>query len=405
MLTIKISKLLSIIVLILTFISVNLWSAFPIGNLWTTTILQIFTLYIISKYRSKFTNKNIDLNIYIKWYLIWAIICIIRGFIIAENIFEYKQLALGSIAVLMPILCWLGNSTYYTQKILSFWYKYAILFFLLFFFWMVGFTQFYLSPLIILFCFFPLFSNKKAFIIFIAGILYCVLAGEGRSQYLKAIPALLIGITIYLKRTSISYKLIKIGHFMAYLSTIAIFTIILQGLFQNYAGKMTPEDITEEYKENSTDTRSLIYIDVIESAINNNYILQGRTPARGNDIAFSGILFKWAYDDDYIFNKDERHINEVMHLNTFTWCGLIGLVLSSLIFFKASYLAVYKSKNIYISLLGCYVAFQWSYGWIENVQQLDILNITLWIMIGMCYSTDFRQMNNNEFKEWIRKLI
>lgn len=94
-----------------------------------------------------------------------------------------------------------------------------------------------------------------------------------------------------------------------------------------------------------------------------------------------------------------------MHLNTFTWCGLIGLILFSLIFFKASYLAVYKSKNIYISLLGCYVAFQWSYGWIENVQQLDILNITLWIMVGMCYSTDFRQMDNKEFKEWIRKLI
>lgn len=405
MLTIKVSRLLSIIILILTFISVNLWSPFPLGNLWSTTILQIFTLYIISKYKQNLITRNISQNAYIKWYLIWAIICIARGFIIAENSIEYKQLVIGSIAVLMPLLCWLGYNAYYTQKILSFWYKYAIIFFIIFFYWIVGFTQFYLSPLLILFCFFPLFPSKKAWIIFFVGILYCVLAGEGRSQYLKAIPALLIGLTIYVKKTYISHRLIKLGHYIAYLCTLTIFTIILQELLRNYSGQTNPETIIEEYRENSTDTRSLIYIDVIESAISNNYIWQGRTPARGNDIIFSGILFKWAYGDDYTFNKDERHINEVMHLNTFTWCGLIGLILFSLIFFKASYLAVYKSKNIYISLLGCYVAFQWSYGWIENVQQLDILNITLWMMVGMCYSTDFRQMDNKEFKEWIRKLI
>lgn len=182
MLTIKVSRLLSIIILILTFISVNLWSPFPLGNLWSTTILQIFTLYIISKYKQNLITRNISQNAYIKWYLIWAIICIARGFIIAENSIEYKQLVIGSIAVLMPLLCWLGYNAYYTQKILSFWYKYAIIFFIIFFYWIVGFTQFYLSPLLFLFCFFPLFPSKKAWIIFFVGILYCVLAGEGRSQ-------------------------------------------------------------------------------------------------------------------------------------------------------------------------------------------------------------------------------
>ena len=137
-----------------------------------------------------------------------------------------------------------------------------------------------------------------------------------------------------------------------------------------YSGNKTPDSVIQELYEDASDTRSLIYLDVLDSAIKHHYVLQGRTPARGNDIEYSGILFKWAYDDSYIFNKDERHANEVVHLNTFTWTGLIGLILYSLIYFKATYLAVYKSRNVYISLLGCYVAFQWSYGWIENVQQL-----------------------------------
>ena len=405
MMTIKLSTLFSILTLILTFISVNLWSPFPIGNLWTTTLLQLFTIYVICKNRKQILPQYKPYDKYTKWYLIWAIVCIIRGLIISDSLVEYKQLMLGSIAILMPILSWLAYKSFYVTKILSFWYRYAIIFFFLFFFWIVGFTQFYLSPLLLLFCFFPLFPPKKACLIIIAGILYCILAGEGRSQYLKAIPALLIGILILIKQNKISYQLIRAAHCIAYLCTMVIFTFILKGFLNNYMGKADPEDIKEEYRENSSDTRSLIYIDVIDSSINHNYILTGRTPARGNDITFSSILFAWAYGDDYTFNKNERHINEVMHLNTYTWCGMIGLILSSLIFFKASYLAVYKSKNIYISLLGCYVAFQWSYGWIENVQQLDILNITLWIMIGMCYSKEFRNMNNQEFKTWIRKLI
>ncbi len=324
---------------------------------------------------------------------------------ISDNLIEYKQLVMGGIDISMPILSWLSFKPFYAKKILSFWYKYAILFFILFYIWVIGFTQLYLSPLLLLFCFFPLFPSRKAGTIFIAGILFCLLAGEARSQYLKAIPALLIGILILIKQTQIPYRLIKIGHCLAYLCTLVIFTFIFKGLLNNYWGESSPEELKAEYREDNSDTRSLIYIDAIESSINNNYMIQGRTPARGNDIIYSDILFKWAYSDNYIFNKDERHKNEVMHINTYTWCGLIGLILSSLIFFKASYLAVYKSKNTYISLLGCYIAFQWSYGWIENIQQLDTFNIILWIMVGMCYSTDFRNMSNLEFKQWIRDLI
>lgn len=405
MYTIKVATLLSGLLLILTFISVNSWSAIPIGNLWTTTIIQFFTIYIICKVKKILLPQEDVHYKYINWYLIWCLICTIRGFFIAENLIEYKQLILGSIVLVTPIISWIAYKPFYVEKILYSWYKYGLIAFVLFFFWIVGYTQFYLSPLLLLFCFFPLFPRKKRYLIIILGLLYCILAGDTRSQLLKGIVALCIGTLIFFKGNKISYKLIKLGHITAYLCTFIIFLFIMKGLLNTYLGTTTAKDLEEEFIENDSDTRSLIYIDVIDSSLNNNYVLIGRTPARGNDITVSGILFKWAYSEDYVFNKDERHYNEVMHLNTYTWCGLIGLLLSSLAFFRASYLAVYKSHNIYISLLGCYVAFQWSFGWIENMQRFDILNISIWIMIGMCNSTHFRNMTNPEFKTWIRRLL
>ena len=258
MYTIKVSVLLSILALLITFTSVNTWSSIPIGNLWTTTALQLYTIYIIYKVRkSLISQENIQYK-YINWYLIWTFFCIVRGSIIAENSIEYKQLVIGSIALLTPVFSWIAYKPFYIEKILHFWYHYAMLAFIFFFYWVVGYTQFYLSPLLLLFCFFPLFPQKKKYLIIILGILYCILAGDGRSQYLKGIPALLIGVIILIKGSKISYKIIKLGHIAAYLSTFIIFIFILKGLTSIYTGKNNAEDIKNEYIENSSDTRSLL---------------------------------------------------------------------------------------------------------------------------------------------------
>ena len=407
MIKVKTSTFFAIGTLLLTFTSVNLWAQIPLGNLITTTFLQLIVIYLIYKKRNYlFTPVNKNIYLPVTLYLTWTYICIIRGSAIADNYFEYKQLLIGSISCLLPIMVWLFYKPYITYKIYSYWFKYGILFFIIFYWWNAGFTQFYLSPLLLLFCFFPLFPPKKALIIFIIGILYCYLGGiENRSQLIKGVCALAIGGASYIM-PYLSKKIIKIGHILCYATIFIIFKVILW----NANGVINGNISVEEAKygsdsELTQDSRSLIYADVITSAINHNYVIWGRTPARGNDIELSYALFFWAYDDNVVFNKNERHSNEVLHLNIFTWEGLIGVILYFAIYIKASYLAVYRSKNIYISLLGCFIAFRWVFGWIEDFNSFNILNISLWTMIGMCYSDKFRDMTNIEFKQWIRKLI
>ena len=151
----------------------------------------------------------------------------------------------------------------------------------------------------------------------------------------------------------------------------------------------------------AADTRTFIYEEVILSAIKHDYVLFGRTPARGND----SFRFGTYGAEELKTGKYERHSNELCHLNVFTWLGLIGLFLHCAIYLLASYRAVYYSKNKFVKYIGIMVAFNWALGWIENFTRFDIMNLTIWIMISICLSRCFREMNDAQFVDWFRFLF
>jgi hypothetical protein len=158
----------------------------------------------------------------------------------------------------------------------------------------------------------------------------------------------------------------------------------------------------EKVEENLTaDTRTSLYIEVIESAIKNDYLVWGRTPARGNDSVSFGDYNK----EKLHTGKQERFSNEVSILNIFTWLGIIGVVLYFLIFFRSSYLAINQSNNIFIKQIGLNISFRWAFGFVEDFSTFDLSNIFLWIMIGMCFSKTFRQMNDKQMKIWVLGIL
>lgn len=104
--------------------------------------------------------------------------------------------------------------------------------------------------------------------------------------------------------------------------------------------------------------------------------------------------------EDLKTGKYERYQNELCHLNIFTWLGVIGMLLYTLIYIRSSYLAVYRSNSYFLKLIGVFIAFHWAYGWIEDTTNFDILNISLWSAISMGLSSQFRAMTNQDFVEW-----
>ena len=165
--------------------------------------------------------------------------------------------------------------------------------------------------------------------------------------------------------------------------------------------EITEKDSFGEYSESSiiTDSRTFLYEEVILSSIKNNYWFWGRSPSRGNETdAFS----EWARA---IYGKAERPINEVAILNIFTWTGLIGVILYFIVFWKATYLAINNSKNIFIKILGLYMSFRWLYSWVEDVNVYSLNYYMIWLMMGLCFSKSFREMSDKNMYNWVKSIF
>ncbi len=147
------------------------------------------------------------------------------------------------------------------------------------------------------------------------------------------------------------------------------------------------------------DTRTFLYVEVLESALNNNYWLAGRSPARGND----SVTFGEAAAE--LTGRYERLSNEIGLANVFTWTGVIGVILYFLMFFRASFLAVNKSRNIYTKMIGIYVAFRWLFSWVEDINNFTLNYFMLMVMIGLCFSFSFRNMTDQEVAIWARGIF
>lgn len=400
---------------ILTFFSVDQWSRFVIGNTLTTWFLYfciyLCVFFIYKKQYLKFISKENRKDVYLKLYLFWIVICIVRGIFVADNYWEYKQLVEGSVALLLPVFIFAFTIPYVVRRVLHFWFKYILPFFAIYacFFIVSDSYHFFLGPVLLLGCFLPIIKGKWKLILLLLLIMMLVSDLGARSQIIKAAACLMINVAYVLSKF-ISKRIFSLAFVLCFVSPLILMALAFTGTFNIFN---MDDYVDSKYQSESSsgspvtaDTRSFIYAEVISSAIEHNYVIQGRTPARGNDTEFFYNITSELQSTHKVKNlKHERHSNELVHTNVFTWTGLIGCVLYSILYFISSYRAVFKSKNIYIKLLGLFVAFRWAYGWVEDFNRLDIMNVSLWMMIAMCYSNIFREMNDKKFKKWVRSIF
>lgn len=373
------------------------------GCMYLSIILIIYYCIIKKKYISS-TNFVITI-----WFL-WLIICVIRGLLSIEIVWDFKNLMNNIPCLVLPFFALLFANPYRIISFLSKWNYFLLATFLLIItrFIAVDSVHFLIGP-----CFFlyvPLLylikSNKWRLLIFILLIIMFLDLGA-RSQIIKAVvcSCLMIGIMINNKVITFFVKMASISF---YILAIVLLYLGISGQFNIFDHKDHSNDNlvkytngqfeTEVVNEISSDTRTFLYVDLIVSAIENNYVIWGRTPARGNDAPL--FLAHMGTEGMTPDMRLERNKNEFCHPNIFTWMGLIGVILYACIYLEASILAAFFSKNSYIPFFGALTSFNWFFGWIENTNTYDMMNIGLWIVIAMCISPQFREMNDFEFKTW-----
>lgn len=403
-----VKKISLLFIFIITLATVSPWSSIPLGNTFLWWITGAATLILFLKAKTKYyDSKNEQSLFFLKLYLLWNICCIIRGAFIAENYWEVKNLITMGLVLLLPLTIYISSNRELVQLLFIKYMRFILPLFFVFALVIdnTGYGPF-LIPVSFVLLFLPLLSMKWKFVMLFFTLIVFLFAVSSRSSVIKFAVPLILSLLYYF-RYILGKTWPAIGRVLLLIAPIILFTLGITGQFNVFKmdeyinGSYTTIQNNEESESLTTDTRTGLYVEVIASAIKNNYVWIGRTPARGND----SILFGELIEEETKTGKFERYANEVSILNIFTWTGLIGVILYFLVFFRASFLAIYKSKSWFMKVLGLYISFRWTYSWVEDFSRFDLSYILLWMTIGMCYSTSFRQMNDAEFKYWIRGIF
>lgn len=392
--------------------SILQWCELPIDNTAVWWALRgVFLLFFISHF-TRYVRKSA--NVPIVLFLIYVLYSSISGAIFkTENYWDWKLLVDNFMIFMLPLAAYSIHEERLIAKGINYWLKWAwIPLFILWPFLSSDAFGRYLVPFTFMALILPILNKKWTLAVGIAYIITLVYGFESRADVLKFTICVLLGLCLwlpnlnkrllkYIKPTMWSFLLapfLFLG--LAATNTFNIFEIEEEwGLENKYMLKTSLEDRDEVSA--LADTRTFLYLEEIESAINNDYYIWGNTPARGYDSLFFGE----GVDEDLGTKRGERQSCEVSILNVFNYFGLVGCLLYFIIFVTASYKAIYKSENHYIKVIGLYVAFRWLLGFIEDFSRFDLNMMFLWFMIGMCFSERFRQRTDQEFELWFLFLI
>lgn len=401
-------------ILTLFFVLLGLNYAFPV-NTWCTYFLMYSFLFVCFWVGIQYIRpQDTSVGRVGFFYFLWIFSCIIRGIFIADNYWEWKAGLFNSASLLMPVMMYAYSHPFIVGKSLRAWMLICLPLIIpaLLVLPMPSMGAYYLSPVLLLAFLVPFLKRKYAIAILLVIVSSYAIDIGGRSNLIR-ISGLLGVLSLYMlseKRFMATARLLLLTFSLV---PVCFLLLGIGGGFNiyninQYAGKMEVAQIVvfsyglrDKTASLTTDTRTTLFQETWKSAIRNNYILEGRSPMRGNDSTVFG---------DYLATKlqtgkTDRFANEVRWLNYFTWTGIIGSLLVTLLYWKASWLAVYRSKNRMITLLGVYVSFRWAMGWSEEFNGCDIFNAVIWLMLGMCFSRQFREMSDSQIGEWGRALF
>jgi hypothetical protein len=380
----------------------------PVANTTVLWLVQsvVLCLFFMSK-KHFFDRSQAQAMVFIQWYLWWNMFSVLRGVFIAENYWDWKFLVDHTMALLIPIMAYSASNKLLMQSILRFYIKYGLpLFAVLAFLILPDAYGYYLVPVSFLTLFFPILPLRWKLILLALAILAITADLNARSNVIKYSIPVLLGFIYYLRRF-ISKTLFEWIRKLLFITPLLLFSLAVTDTFNVFkmddyiSGDYSAVETTVEGETGDVnlkaDTRTFLYVEVLETAEKYNSWWIGRSPARGNDSSAFGL------DDPT--GRGERAGNEVAILNIFTWTGIVGVALYLLIFYKASYLAINQSNNIFSKILGLFIAFRWLYAWVEDMNSFSLTTVFLWFMLGLCFSKSFRAMNNKEVEYWVRGIF
>lgn len=400
-------KQLAFLTVLLSTITVIFYNFFP-GKIALPQIISSYPLVFIS---ILFFSKNkvvLDASSWIKYYLIYGVVTLIRGMLFAQSQNDWNLLILDGVPLFLflqfTIYFGATNESLFAAMKAFIWYALPIS---LSIFYRVavdnGFFNFghFVSPITIFILLLPYFNGRvKLFIIFVA-IVSLINDISDRSTAINILVSFLISLTYYVRHSLVMLNIIKFFRFTFIFLPVLLLTLGLTGVFNIFeASSIYGEDIVVTSSDNKNsqellvDSRTSIYNDVFTQLVKDNMVIFGLGADGKTQTSLTDIQ---SADFDLVY-KDGRPGTESGMLNYFQYGGLIGAFLYFMLFYKASFLAIYKSSNWFCVMLGLWVSYKLFYSFVEDILFLSPYSIFILLALGMCFNKALKKMSNDEVR-------
>ena len=250
---------------------------------------------------------------------------------------------------------------------------------------------------------------KRQKLFLIAIVIFFFLANFQRNDLIKISVTVLIGMMFTFFSKGAIKSILKPAFFLLILLPILLLGLGTTGVFNvfkmdqyikgDYQQKITTSNGVES-DDLKADTRTFIYENIFYTMNKYDAWVFGRSSAFGDE----GLNGDFGLKDDKTKLKG-RYGNEVGIFDILLWYGLIGVILYFLIYLRASFIAIYQSKNRYAKAVGLYVAFLWTWSFIWEKPMFETFFMMDLILLGLCFSKRFRGMNDREVQLWVEGIF
>lgn len=392
---------LTICLLFVAYKSTTQWSEIPKPNTYILWCVFALIIYYVFSLRDK-SNNIWPIKLFITYIFIMALYGLLFQ---ASYYWDYKMLVGNILSFSLCVLGLVFCQSQYFILMMKGWMKYGFILILI----LIPFTGSdgigrMMMPFIVMALFWKKIKLRFKIILIITYIFTLTFGIDNRSDIIKYSFALALGILISIpivsKMVNWLYKYIVIGLLTA---PLIFFVLGLSNVFNvfeidkefGWYGKYTTTSSIGEETNLVSDTRTFLYIEEISSAINNDYVIFGRSPARGYDsVAFA--------EADMVKYRSERSSCEVNILNIFNYFGLVGVILFFVIFLFSALYVFKNSNNTYVRIILIMLSFMWFYSWVHNTIEFNTTTFMTFVMVGVCCSKEMNNITDNEFEKTIR---
>lgn len=378
-------------------------------NLGNSTLISLALSYIsililiFIAYKESFGYFEIPNSIkdlYLIW-LFWNVFNLLRGALLAADYWEWKDLIYSGVSFsLIPLVFFLGKNI----KIALITFRFVIKYLFLYGFVFIPLTlvtneELYsrlMIPVSLMILFIPFLKFKWKVLVVIVAIVSIVMVIGFRSNVIKIIFSILL-LTSWYFRNYINRYWLSLAHFSLFAIPIILFSLAISGhynIFEETAKEEGYKTINQAGEEENLmdDTRTFLYVEVLSSLDQTNDWIIGKS-------AMGSYQSDWFTDDGGAMNG-KRAGCEVGMLNILLRNGMIGVLIYFLILFTVSRYAIIHSSNYLSKMIGLYIAFRWTYSFVEEFTLYDLNFYFFWIAIGLASSARFRNMDDQEITSY-----